>query len=176
MNLCNECEQEHKKGHDIKKFDAINLDIEPIKKNLEEIRQKTRDLKHIVNQIKNLLDGAVSIIEKYYTIAQDLITKYETYNKSLKNFQVIESIEYLTVSNKEIMDDLQNIIKGKISKENWIKRCKILIGIQEGDREFYKGENSQIENEIDDNYIPEKYQDYDTINTEGNNFRNGKPE
>ena len=176
MNLCNECEQEHKKGHDIKKFDAINLDVEPIKKNLEEIRQKTRDLKLIVNQIKNLLDGAVSIIEKYYTIAQDLITKYETYNKSLKNFQVIESIEYLTVSNKEIMDDLQNIIKGKLSKENWIKRCKILIGIQEGDREFYKGENSQIENEFDDNYIPEKYQDYDTIKTEGNNFNNGKHE
>lgn len=175
-NLCKDCEAEHKQGHEIKKFDAINLDVQPIKKDLEEIRQKTRDLKLIVNQIKNLLDGAVSIIEKYYTIAEDLITKYESYNKTLKNFQVIESIEYLSVSNKEIMYDLQNIIKGKKSKENWIKKCKILIGIQEGDREFYKGENSQFENEFDDNYINEKNKEYDTINTEGNNFQNGNHE
>ena len=175
-NLCKDCEAEHKQGHEIKKFDAINIDVQPIKKDLEEIRQKTRDLKLIVNQIKNLLDGAVSIIEKYYTIAEDLITKYESYNKTLKNFQVIESIEYLSVSNKEIMYDLQNIIKGKKSKENWIKKCKILIGIQEGDREFYKGENSQFENEFDDNYINEKNKEYDTINTEGNNFQNGNHE
>ena len=41
-NLCKDCEAEHKQGHEIKKFDAINLDVQPIKKDLEEIRQKTR--------------------------------------------------------------------------------------------------------------------------------------
>ena len=168
-NLCSECEKEHKQGHSIQKFASIKLDLGSIEKDLENIRQKTRDLKHIVNQIKNLLDGAVHIIEKYYNIANDLLTKYKLYNETSKNFQVIESIEYLSFSNKEIMDDLQNIIKGKTAKENWIKKCRILIGIQEGDREFYKGENSQYENEFDD----EKNREYDTINNEENNFKNG---
>lgn len=161
-NLCDKCQNEHKKNHKIQKLDSFKPDVGKIKNNLEEIKKKTRDLKNIVNRIKNTLDGAVSLIEKYYTIAQDLIGKYETYNKTLKNYQVLETIEHLNISSKEIMSDLNNIIKGNTSKEDWIKKCKILIGIYEGDRDFYKGENDDFE-DMDD------YQE-NTIENNGNNF------
>ena len=162
-NLCDLCEKEHEKDHNIKRFDSINLDLETIKNDLKDIKSKTDNLKNIVNQIKNLIDGAVSIIEKYYTISLDLIRKYESFNKTLKNYQVIESIDYLTISNKEIIKDLKNIINGNKSKQDWVKKCKILIGIYKGDREFYVGEEDENENNETIN-VTEPFQN------NGNNF------
>ena len=165
-NLCDLCEQEHEKDHNIKRFDSINLDLGSIKNELEDIKKKTNSLKNIVNQIKNLLDGAVSIIEKYYTISLDLIGKYESYNKTLKNYQVIETIDYLTISNKEIIKDLKNIINGNKSKQDWVKKCKILIGIFKGDREFYVGD------EVDENENNETINVTESFQNNGNNYEN----
>ena len=39
-NLCTECEKEHNKIHEIKKFDSVNFDLQQIKNDLEEIKQK----------------------------------------------------------------------------------------------------------------------------------------
>lgn len=115
-------------------------DIIEIKKNLEDIKQRTKNLKIIVAQIKNMMDHSLKIIEKYYDIAQDIIGKYESYNKKLKNFQVLETIRCLSDSNKEIMNDLNKIISENKTKEDWINKCKILIEIFKCDREFYIGE------------------------------------
>ena len=175
-NLCEICEKEHK-GHKIKKFDTMIPDVKEIKKKLEKINDKIDDLKTIVRIIKNKLDASVKIVEKYYEISKDMISKYESFNSKLKNYQVLLSINYLSVSNKEIIKDIDNVIKGNKSKEDWKKKCNILIDIIEGDRSEYKNENfNNDENEkndiskedsknfgIDGNYIfpnPEIYEKY----------------
>ena len=150
INLCENCEKKHK-GHEIKKFDTIIPDVKEIKKKLEKINEKIDELKIIVRVIKNKMDDAVKIVEKYYEIANDMINKYETFNSKLKNYQVLLSINYLSKTNKEIIKDIDNVIKGNKNKEDWKKKCNKLIDIIEGDRSVYKNENSDsVENETND--------------------------
>ena len=192
LNLCDKCT--HNKKHNIQKLE--NIDIKPIKKNLEYIKSQTEDLKIIVDQIKLMLDGAVKIIEKYYLIAQDIVRKYEDYNKTLKNYQVLETVDYLNVSNKEIIDDLNNVINGNQSDNDWIKKCIILIGIYRGDRQFYtskktfhlfgEGEDEDEDEEefVEENENSENEKQENILQTEtklkGENYeinsQNGNPE
>ena len=172
INLCDICEKEHKKGHEIIRYG--NPDTKPIKEDLEKIRSNTEDLKIIVEQIKNMLDGAVNLMEKYYIIAKDIIGKYENYNKALQNFQVIESVNNLSRSNLDIMADLKNIISGNKSNEDWIKKCIVLIGIFKGDRDFYTNKNIFKSDEEDFNQ--EDNSDEEEIETNLNNAENNEYE
>jgi len=145
LNLCAKCEESHDKNHEIKKLDEMNPDIIKIKENLKEIQKMTNNLKIIVGHIKNMMDHSLKIIEKYYEIARDIIGKYESYNKKLKNYQVIETIRCLSDSNEEIMKDLNTIIKGNKTKEDWTNKCKKLIEIFKCDRELYAGISEKID-------------------------------
>ena len=144
LNLCVKCEESHDKTHEIKKLDQMIPDIIKIKENLNEIKKRTNNLKIIVLQIKNIMDHSLKIIEKYYDIAQDIIGKYESYNKNLKNYQVLGTIRCLSDSNEEIMNDLNTIIKENKTKEHWTNKCKKLIDIFKCDREFYVGESEKV--------------------------------
>ena len=162
LNLCEGCEKNHK-NHETKKFDAMIPDIKDIKKNLDKIYAKIDDLKIIVKVIKNKMDGAIKIIEKYYSIAQDVIKKYESFNSKLKNYQILKTINYLSISNNEIIKQIDNVISGNKSKDDWKKKCDILIDIIESDRADYKNEtaetksNTENSDDINNNYQEEKY-------------------
>ena len=136
-NLCPDCKSSPcKKGnnHNIIKYEEKIPDIKNIKNKLDEIKEKIFDLKIIVDQIKNNMDGAVKIIEKYYDMAQDIIGKYELFNIKNKNYQILKTMNLLDETNKDIMKDLDNIIN---NDNNWKKKCCILIDIYEGDRGDY---------------------------------------
>jgi len=134
-----------------------------ISKNLDKIYAKIDDLKIIVKVIKNKMDGAIKIIEKYYSIAQDVIKKYESFNSKLKNYQILKTINYLSISNNEIIKQIDNVISGNKSKDDWKKKCDILIDIIESDRADYKNEtaetksNTENSDDINNNYQEEKY-------------------
>jgi hypothetical protein len=95
-NLCEKCEKNHK-SHPIIKFDVMNTDVNEIKRKLKKIGEKIKDLRVIVRIIKNKMDGAIKIIEKYYDIANDILTKYETFNSKSKNYQTILTINYIII-------------------------------------------------------------------------------
>ena len=99
----------------------MSPDIKDIKKKLDKIDEKIEDLKTIVKIIKNKMDGSIKIIENYHSIAQDMIKKYETFNSRLKNYQILKTINYLFISNREIINDIENIINGNKSKDDWKK-------------------------------------------------------
>ena len=120
----------------------MNPDVNEIKKKLKKIGEKIKDLKVIVRIIKNKMDGAIKIIEKYYDIANDILTKYETFNSKSKNYQTIMTINYLSSSNKEILQKIDNIIRGNKSKDEWLKKCDVLLEIIESDRDEYNNENT----------------------------------
>ena len=131
-------------------------DIKDIKKKLDKIDEKIEDLKTIVKIIKNKMDGTIKIIENYHSIAQDMIKKYETFNSRLKNYQILKTINYLFISNREIINDIDNIINGNKSKDDWKKKCNILIDIIDGDRSDYKNENAKTNLNTDDSFYINK--------------------
>lgn len=180
-NLCEKCEKNHR-NHPIIKFDVMNPDVNEIKKKLKKIGEKIEDLRIIVKIIKNKMDGAIKIIEKYYDIANDILTKYETFNSKSKNYQTIMTINYLSSSNKEILQKIDNIIRGNKSKDEWLKKCDVLLEIIESDRGEYNNENTGP-NEEDSNISYHKkkynfqeedefdgYQDYEKSNYPNNNI------
>ena len=151
--MCDICDKNHKdKTHEIIKYDSITpVVINNIKKQLEEIRQKTVRAKSHIDQIKRMFDDAVKALENYYDIAQDIISKYESYNTTLKNFHVIHTVNSLPSSNRKIIEDLDKISVVDVSQNSYLNKCKILIQIFTSDIERYIGgtavENKTIQSE-----------------------------
>ena len=89
------------------------------------------------------MDRSIEIIEKYYNIASDMIKKYETFNSKLRNYQTLKTIKYLSTSNKEIITDIENIIKGN-KVEDWIVKFTKLLEIVEKDRLVYRNKEFEL--------------------------------
>ena len=134
-NLCDSCEMNHKNNnHKVLKFEKMAPSLNPIKSKLEEIKLRIEDLKIVVDQIKNNMDGAVRIMEQYYDIAQDIISKYESFNTKFKNFQVLKTVFFLDFSNNDVLRDLIEITEGDLDLK---EKCNILIDIYKSDRNNY---------------------------------------
>ena len=137
QDLCNVCQKEYKhKGHKIHSYESMESmkqNITNIKENLNIIKDKINDLKFIIDDMKDHLDGAMKILEQYYEIGQDIIDKYELYNKTLKNQKVLQSINNLEISNEKVINDLDEILNEKDIK----KQINNLINIYKTDRINY---------------------------------------
>ena len=86
-----------------------------------------------------MIEEAVDVLDDYYNIAMDLIEKYETYNTQLRNFHVISNINSLAESNKKVFEDLDQILIGDRSKEDYLNRCEALIDIYISNKKNYLG-------------------------------------
>ena len=86
-----------------------------------------------------MIDGALNVLNNYYNISMDLIRKYETYNKTLRNYHVIKNINSLAYSNENIKNDLDEILtRGKTSND-YIQQYEKLINIYVTAKENYLG-------------------------------------
>ena len=139
QDLCNDCEKNHKGNHEIIKYDSITPKVKIIRNELEKIKEKTAQARNDIIQLKNMIEEAVSVLDDYYNIAMDLIEKYETYNTQLRNFHVISNINSLAESNKKVFEDLDQILIGDRSKEDYLNRCEALIDIYISNKKNYLG-------------------------------------
>ena len=147
----------------------MTKDTKNIKDNLNKIKDTIEDLKCIVEKIKEYLDGSVRIFEKYYNIAQDVIYKYETYNKELKNYRILKSVLNLKDSNEKIMKDLDEIING----EKFMEQINRIINIYIVDREDYtKGSQNQNNNSIINTDLDQSFKEIEVPLSNGNNEEN----
>ena len=154
-NLCNKCEEKCRtQNHNIKEFEDINKDVQLLKKDLSAIRDRIEDLKTQVDRIIKMINETVNRFEKYCNIAQDIITKYELSHlnyPNLMNFQTIKSISFLVKSNEEVKNDIENIIQGNKTSEDWQKKCKILIDMYFSKiDELLAGSKIEYENIVDE--------------------------
>ena len=134
-NLCQECEKKgDHNGHDVKAFDKMIKETNGIKYNLGNIESKIENLKDIISEIVNSMNEAVGIFKKYCEIAKDIIGKYETFNTKFKNYQVIQTINLLAESNKEILNALNTLKDKSISLKD---KCEMLIKINEEDKKAF---------------------------------------
>ena len=132
-DLCDICQKTHM-NHNQKSYDTMKPNIDNIKKQLNEIEDKINDLKYIIDNIKGHLDNSLEIFNHYYEIGQDVIDKYELYNKDLKNHRILQTLNNLDTFNKTIMQDLNDII----NSEDLKTQINFLIDISEEERKNYK--------------------------------------
>jgi len=142
IDLCEKCEINHKnEKHITVKYDKISPKIESLKNVLKKIKVKIEESKAHIEQILKMIDRASSTLDKYYAICMDIIGKCESYNMKLKNFHIIKNLEYLENSNKIVLEDLNEFMKGDNSKKDYLRKCEKLFDI------FYK-ERGNFNNSI----------------------------
>ena len=105
------------------------------------------------------------MIEKYKYIAYDIIAKYELNNNNtdLKNYQIIKNIKNLKISNKEIIEDLDGLLKQNSAdqRQNWISKCSKLIDIYYCYREHYENKNKEIDEDEDEKSLSNEIEEED---------------
>ena len=146
-DLCEICEKGHKnKKHDIVKYDSITPKIKLIKRELEELKGKIAESKSHIEQILRMIEDASSALDKYYIICMDIVGKYESYNTRLRNFHIINNINFIEKSNKIVMENLNELLKGENSKKDYLNKCDILFDIFYKERGNYTGSNTKDNN------------------------------
>ena len=149
IDLCKICEKKHA-NHKIIKYDDITPKIKERQRELTEIKRKIEDSKACINQILKIIDNAYDILDNYYKICNDILDKYDSYNSTLRNYHIIQNINFLEKSNKEIIKHLDYLIKEDDCKDTYFGKCGILIDIYYKERKNYAGEN------IIDDDIPQR--------------------
>ena len=88
-----------------------------------------------------MINDAYETLENYYKICNDILDKYDSYNKTYKNYHIIQNINFLERSNKRVLEDLEFITKVDVSKNTYLEKCRVLFDIYHKERKNYAGEN-----------------------------------
>ena len=133
-DLCKSCEVEHS-NHDITNYVEMETNVGDLRTSLDKIKAHIQTLEDVIDDIKYRLDGAKRIYERYYSISLDILKKYETFNKSLKNYRILRTIRNLKFSNKQIIGDLEKIINNDDLKS----KCSTIIETYQNKVKLYEG-------------------------------------
>ena len=157
-NLCEDCVKEHS-DHGIKSYESMTPNpekLEKIKNSLKDMKKNISTLKLVIEDIIYSLNGTMRIFQNYYDIANNIITKYEMFNKdqkSFKNFTILKCLRNLQLSNEQIMGDLNAIINEK----NIYDKTTAIINIYKNKKDSYKGNSNDnnLNNENDEDWLKE---------------------
>ena len=153
-NLCDDCVDEHSEDK-VKPLELMTPNLDELKKSLKIMEENIRNLKFIIEDIQNGLNGALRVFNRYFYIANDIIGKYELFNKDLKNYRILKSLRNLKFSNERMNKDLKKII----DEEDDLKKINSIIKIHLDKTENYKknnlGEKSYLSRDNDDDWLEE---------------------
>ena len=133
-DLCKSCEVEHS-GHEIASYAEMETNVDNLLASLNKIKEHIDTLEEVIETIKYQLDGTKRIYERYYNISLDIIKKYETFNKKLKNYRILRTIRNVKLSNKQIIGDLEKIINNDDVKS----KCSTIIETYQNKVKLYEG-------------------------------------
>ena len=163
-DLCKECKGKHLQ-HKTVDYSEMTTNIEDLKNVLGKIRNSINALSLTIDNIKDILDGTKRIYERYYNIVDDIIKKYELFNKDLKNYnyKILRTIRNLKISNTQIIEDLKKIIdEGDTEKQSSfiMSTYNNIMSIYSNKSDQVKGtekkqHNNKIEKEMDDKWYEE---------------------
>ena len=111
----------------------MDVKTKDIKDSLKNIKNSLINLEHVVENIRAYLEGSINIIKKYSVITENIIYKYEKYNKDLKNHRILKSVINLKDSNEKVIENIKSIINEKNIRE----QTKNIMDIFILDREDY---------------------------------------
>ena len=155
-NICEKCESDHQ-SHTIKRFTLMA----PNEDELKELKESLKNIGKIISEFKNVVDdliyslnGTLRLFQNYYDIANDIIYKYEHFNKNkdkekeLLNFTILKSLRNLKLSNQRLKEDIDSLI----NQNNRTNKAIAIIYIYENKKAMYRGDedkNSKKDNEND---------------------------
>ena len=73
----------------------------------------------------------------------DIVDKYDSYNRKLRNYHIINTINSLEKSNKVVIEDLDKLIKMEHTPERYLNTCGVLLDIHFKERTNYLGRINQ---------------------------------
>ena len=145
------CEDEHS-DHEIASYTEMTTSVEGLKTSLKKIKENIDTLEEVIENIKYNLDGTKRIYKRYYNISLDIIKKFETFNKTMKNYRILRTVRNLTFSNKQMLDNLNKTINEKELQN----KCSIIIETYLSKENLYKDKSfKNVELENDDNWYEE---------------------
>ena len=110
INLCMECEAEHKDRQNLIYFRDILPNKEQYISKLNDLKTKIDKYKEKINEIKNILDKIITNLETYYQINDNLLNEYD---QKKKNYHILYNIKELEKYNNKIISDLNSVTKNK---------------------------------------------------------------
>ena len=133
----------------------METNVGDLKTSLDKIKAHIQTLEDVIDDIKYRLDGAKRIYERYYSISLDILKKYETFNKSLKNYRILRTIRNLKFSNKQIIGDLEKIINNDDLKS----KCSTILETYQNKVKLYEDTGNftikDVQKESDDTWYEE---------------------
>ena len=114
-DLCMHCENEHN-NHEIISFGKVIPNIDNIKNEMKELKEKLDKLKSDIKEMINILTKTTENLEFYYNISNEIINNYD--NKKI-NFAKLNNIN--NIFNNNIIKDINYIIGENNIKNKFIK-------------------------------------------------------
>ena len=146
QNMCKDCAKIHLDNkakkyneHHIKSINSLipeEKEIKELKNSINEISKNMENLKIVIDDLIYTLNGAMRIYKNYFSIANSIIEKYESFNKGekdFKNFTIFKCLRNLKFSNTQILEDL----KAVINEKDKFDKAKTLIGIYSDKKKLY---------------------------------------
>ena len=155
-NLCETCVKDHTE-HQFKNYELMapnEKELQSLKDFLLKMKKNISNLKIIINDIIYNLNGTMKIFNNYYEIANDIVGKYELYNKDLKDYNILKSLRNLKFSNNQIMEELDAII----NEDDIYKKVSLMIKLYGDKYQRYvsdKMNDTDYKNINDDDWLKE---------------------
>ena len=149
INLCMECESEHKDKQNLVYFRDILPNKNKFKENLNELKTKIEEYKEKINEVKKALDSIIINLENYYEINDNLIKDFD---KKKKNYYLFKNINELDKNNSIIIKEINNTIK----TDGFIDLINNSINIMNKMDIKFKGKNILQKNQQKLNEVKEK--------------------
>ena len=146
-NICEQCENDHQ-NHEIKNYEFMapnEGELKELKDSLKKIGDAIKNLKLVIDDLIYSLNGTLRLFQNYYDIANDIIYKYEHFNKNedkkkeLLNFAILKSLRNLKYSNKNISKDIESLL----TQNNKINTATSILYINQNRKAMYKGDENK---------------------------------
>ena len=121
-------------------------ELKELKESLKIIGNTISDFKIVVTDIMYSLNSTVRLFQSYYDIANDIIYKYEHFNKNkdkekeLLNFTILKSLRNLKLSNQRIKEDIDSLI----NQNNRTNKAIAILYICENKKAMYRGDEKEL--------------------------------
>ena len=143
IDICIMCEKEHNK-HDKIYYGNIIPDIDKIKENFKELRNKIEEYRKDINEIITKLNYVIENLDTYYKINNDIINNYNNKNR---NYFILQNINNINLYINNFIENLKNIIKNKNIEEEIINTIILYNEMKDNPNKEMKKDEIKIKEE-----------------------------
>ena len=157
-DICVICEKDHNK-HEIIYYGSIIPDVNKMKNNFKELRNKIEEYKNFILEVINKLNSVMENLDIYYKINNDILSKFEMKNR---NYLILQNMNNINISIYNCIEDINNIINCKSIDKSIINTINLYNKIKGPDAKKFK-KKEEDEEIIEEEKKENEKVDKDTI-------------